>query len=415
MRKASLTAALLAAALTAVAPAALAQTSDLAKPTSSVEIVLDASKGMPVAGAKKAIVRAARSLPEGTPVGLRVYGAKVASKGSAACADSQGLVPVAPVDPAAVAKALRPVKPVGARSPVALALTRAAKDMPAAGARTLILIGGHADDCSPPPGCQTVTGSRQPLRVDAIGLAIDPAGRRDLQCTARRSGGVYADAADSRALEPVLAAALARATRDRRSLGAPLAGALDESQGTTAKPGEYVDSIAPDTERWYHVPVPPGQVLSASATLVAPPTGDVSAPGSSLTLDAFGAGQVSGTVAGSGATSTATNLFAFDPSKTTTISVTARPTQAGNSVRVALHDSPDKQLAQKLGDRSLPVELLFRLSPAGAGHPKPPAATSTSTSAHDVSWPAAIGGLVACALVVFAALAFVRPRRKEEA
>jgi Ca-activated chloride channel family protein len=407
---------LLAAALTAVAPAALAQTSDLAKPTSSVEIVLEASKGMQVAGAKKAIVRAARSLPEGTPLGLRVYGAK-AAKGSAACADSQGLVPVAPVDPAAIAKALRPVKPVGARSPVALALTRAAKDMPPAGARTLILIGGHADDCSPPPDCQTVTGSRQPLRVDTIGLAIDPAGRRDLQCTARRSGGVYADAADGRALEPVLEAALARATRDRRSLGAPLAGALDESQGTTAKPGAYVDSIAPDTERWYHVPVPPGQVLSASATLVAPPTGDMSAPGSSLTLDAFGAGQASGTVAGSGATSTATNLFAFDPSKTITISVTARPTQAGNSVRVALHDSPDKQLAQKLGDRSLPVELLFRLSPAGAPHPKPPAAasTSTGTSAHDVSWPAAIGGLVACALIVFAALALVRPRRKEEA
>jgi hypothetical protein len=32
-----------------------------------------------------------------------------------------------------------------------------------------------------------------------------------------------------------------------------------------------------------------------------------------------------------------------------------------------------------------------------------------------VSWPAAIGGLVVCALIEFAALALVRPRRKEEA
>jgi Ca-activated chloride channel homolog len=371
----------------AAAPTAAAQTGDLTRPHSSVLIVLDSSRAMGrerLATARRAIARAVHGLPRGTPVGLRVYGAKApASRRAAACVDSQALVPVAPADSAAMASALERLKPSGL-SPVALALSRGAKDLPPTGDRTIVLVAGSGERCAPPTPCQTLTpgSARTPVRVDAVGLEVNAAGRRSLQCTARGTGGVYSDAATPDALAPELEATLGRATRDRRSLGTPLAGALDEQHGTPAKPGEYIDSIAPDSERWYHVSLPAGRRLAAAATLVAPPSGDVSAPGSSLSLDAFGSGARAGTLAGNDATATATNLFAFDPSRTITVSIEAQPSQTGNSVRVALHDSPDKQLAQKLHGRSLVVELLFSLFPAnGAERPQPapavPAASAT--------------------------------------
>jgi Ca-activated chloride channel homolog len=395
---------LLAGALTACAlaapPAAVAQTSDLAKPRSSVLIVLDSSRAMGrerLATAKRAIAHAVHGLPRGTPVGLRVYGAKApASRRGSACTDSQGLVPVTPADSAVMTSEFQRLKPTGL-SPVALALSRGAKDLPPTGERTIVLVAGSADSCAPPLPCQTVTlgSAKPPVRVDAIGFEVRAAGRRSLQCAARGTGGVYADAATPDALAPELEAALGRATRDRRSLGRPLAGALDEQHGTPAKPGSYIDSIAPDSERWYHVSIPAGRRLAAAATLVAPPSGDVSAPGSSLSLDAFGSGAQAGALAGSDATATATNLFAFDPSRTITVSIGAQPSAAGNSVRVALHDSPDKQLAQKLHGRSLAVELLFSFVPAnGAALPQPdpeaPAAPIVGgTSFNDA---AALGG-----------------------
>ena len=382
----------------ALAPGvAAAQTGDLSKPHSSLEIVLDSSKAMGrtrLAAARGSIVQAVHGLPAGTPVGLRLYGG-----GNGSCSDSRGTVPVSAADSSAMRAALKGVKPVGA-APLSLGVARAAKDLPAAGERTVVLIAGGPDSCAPPPSaCQTATAAS--LRVDVIGVEVNAAGRRALQCTARASGGVYRDAATPTALGPELQAALARSTRDRRSLGKPVAGGVEQSQATPVSTGEYLDSISPDSERWYRVQVPPGHLLTAAATLVAPPTGDVSAPGSSLTVDAFGHGV---------RTNTASNLFAFDPSRTVTVNVSAK---SGNSVRVSLHDSPDKQLAQKLHGRALALELLFRLPPAPPAR-APARRTLARASTGDVSWGAAIAAGVACALIAFATAGFARRPVKAE-
>lgn len=388
-QKGVLTACALTACALAVAPGAAAQTSDLVKPRSSVLIVLDSSQAMGherLVAARRAIVRAVRALPEDTPVGVRVYGGKASAKDhAAACSDSRALVPVAPADPGAVQSALKNLKPTGL-SPVSLAILRGAKDLPPSGSPTIVLVGGSADDCGPPPDCLTITGPRQPVRVDTIGFQADAAGRRGLQCAARRNGGVYSDAASADALEPELEAALGRATRDRRSLGKPLAGGIAESQATPAKFGTYVDSIAPDTERWYTVPVPSGRALSIAATVVAPPTGDVSAPGSSLGLSSSSASSNGATMAGTTTVApTASNLFAFDPSRSVTASMTAPPSQTPNSVRVVLHDSPDKQLAQKLHGRSLALELLFGPVPQTAQTPTAPGPVVGGASFNDAA------------------------------
>jgi Ca-activated chloride channel family protein len=389
VRKATQKGVLLAIALMALAPGAAAQTSDLVKPRSSVLIVLDSSQAMGrerLAVAKRAVVRAVRALPEGTPVGLRVYGGKASAKDhAAACSDSRALLPVAPADADAMQSELKDLKPAGL-SPVSLAILRGAKDLPPTGSPTIVLVGSGADDCAPPPECQTITGARQPVRVDAIGFQTDAAGRRGLQCAARRNGGIYSDAASADALEPELEAALGRATRDRRSLGKPLAGGIAESQATFAKPGTYVDSIAPDTERWYTVPVPGGRALSIAATIVAPPTGDMSAPGSSLGLSATSASSNGSTIAGATTNApTVSNLFAFDPSRSVTASMTAPKADTPNSVRVVLHDSPDKQLAQKLHGRSLALELLFGPPPPTTQTPATPGPIVGGMSFNDAA------------------------------
>jgi hypothetical protein len=110
---------------------------------------------------------------------------------------------------------------------------------------------------------------------------------------------------------------------------------------------------------------------------------------------------------------TASNLFAFDQSRTVTVNFAAPALHGKVDVRVALHDSPDKQLAQKLAGRSLALELLFRLVPAGTA-PPPAAPTPPHRSAHDVTWGAAVAALVACALIAFATAGFAPVRVKSE-
>jgi hypothetical protein len=352
-------------ALAAGTPAA-AQTPQLTPPQSSVVVVLDASKAMrgkQLAAAKRAVAAARRALPHGTPVAVIV-------RSRASCPG------------------------------------RAARGLPSAGDRTIVLVAAAADDCTTPPPCRSLTlGSAEPpARVDAIGLAVDPGARRQLQCAAQFTGGVYRDAASATAFEHELRTMLERATRDRRPLGHELAGGLRQSEATSTRPGEYTDAIDPDSERWYAIDVPSRDTLSVAATLAAPPAGDVSAVGSSLELQLL---DPSLKAAG---TATATNLFAYQPDRNLTLDSSVTNSRPGiYRVHVALRDSPDKQLETKLGGRALPLELVFEVNPPVAAAPPPP--STKAPKAADVSWPAAAGAALGCGLLVLAGVAFL-PRRK---
>ena len=91
------------------APAAGAQTTDT---RNRAVIVLDASKSMNddagnggtrLDAAKKAVGTLVDRLPEGVPLGLRVYGSKVSEASRAeGCRDTELTVPVGPLDKAAL-------------------------------------------------------------------------------------------------------------------------------------------------------------------------------------------------------------------------------------------------------------------------------------------------------------------------
>ena len=92
-------------ALLAVPAAARAQTTDT---RNRALIVLDASKSMNedagnggtrLDAAKQAFDELVRRLPEGAPIGLRVYGSKGAEVSKAqACKDTELTIPVGPLD-----------------------------------------------------------------------------------------------------------------------------------------------------------------------------------------------------------------------------------------------------------------------------------------------------------------------------
>ena len=368
MGKAALRGALLVALCAiACAPAASAQTNALPTPSSSVVIVLDSSsamRGTKLRAAKAAVRAARRAVPAGTPMQVRRY------RGHA-----NGVAPCSPEE-------------------LAGAPTRRA---------TLVLVEAGAPGCSSGSTCLVAT-PRSGARMDVIGLEVSPADRRALQCAAAAAGGIYRDARTPAALRPELVAAVQRATRDRRSLGSQLAGGLEQQQATPVRPGQYVDSIAPDGERWYAARVPPGGTLSVAATVIAPPGRDMSAPGSSLELGGSGG-------AGAFSAITATDLFSFESDGTATVQTAAPLTPGSYSVRVALHDSPDRQLARRLHGSALPLELAFNAGPARRKHlPRARPALIRAVRKRDVSWGAGLGSFAGTALIAFVIAA--RARRK---
>ena len=115
---------LLLAALLAVPAVARAQTSDT---RNRALIVLDASKSMNedagnggtrLDAAKKAVGTLVDRLPEGVPLGLRVYGSKVSEVSRAeGCQDTELTVPVGPLDKSALTSTVNALQGKG-RTPI---------------------------------------------------------------------------------------------------------------------------------------------------------------------------------------------------------------------------------------------------------------------------------------------------------
>ncbi|WP_127782286.1 VWA domain-containing protein [Rhodococcus sp. X156] len=164
-------------------------------------VVLDVSGSMAAPGqggaalieqARTAVSSTVAALPAGSQVGLRVYGSTVGSEESnkaAGCQDSRLLVPVGPVNPAAINAALGSVQPSG-WTPIGLALQQGAKDLPSTGPRTIVLVSDGLDTCAPPDPCEVarqLSADGVPVTVEAIGFNLpagDPATRLAASCSA---------------------------------------------------------------------------------------------------------------------------------------------------------------------------------------------------------------------------------------
>ncbi len=164
-------------------------------------LVLDSSGSMkePAGGgstkidaARAALTRVAEELPDDAEVGVRVFGAEVFSRRDAgACTDTQNVVPVGPLDRAALTEAVAAYRPYG-ETPIGNALRGAARDLGPAAAgeqRTIVLLSDGEPTCAPDP-CKVardLTRQGIDLSINVVGLDVSGPARKALQCGALMS------------------------------------------------------------------------------------------------------------------------------------------------------------------------------------------------------------------------------------
>ena len=244
-------------------------------------IVLDGSKSMNedagnggtrLDAAKQAVGTLLDRLPAGVPLGLRVYGAKVAETSrEEACKDTELVVPVGPLDKEALRSRVQALTGKG-RTPIGDSLLAVGDDFGAAeGRRTVILVSDGGDNCAPPDPCKAareVSKQGIDLSISVVGLQVNERVRRQLECIAKAGGGTYVDVQDADELADELAAALSRAFRSYEPAGTKVTGGPANRQPAVLQAGLFQDAIAPGETRWYAVDVPEGRRLLASVSAI---------------------------------------------------------------------------------------------------------------------------------------------------
>ncbi|MFC3884375.1 VWA domain-containing protein [Bacillus songklensis] len=178
----------------------------------NVEIILDASGSMAgkVSGktkmelAKEAIRDFASSLPQGTKVGLRVYGHKGSNEDkdkALSCQSSELVYSVSTYNEQQLQSALASFQPTG-WTPVAKSLEEAGKDLGEfqgeQNKNIIYLVSDGIETCggNPVEAAKQLRESGIAPVVNVIGFDVDDEGQKQLQKVASASGGTYASVAN---------------------------------------------------------------------------------------------------------------------------------------------------------------------------------------------------------------------------
>jgi Ca-activated chloride channel family protein len=263
------------------APGAVAQSPD-ERP--SVLLVLDASRSMRApagdgSGSRMAAARAAvdevvDTVPEEAPLGLRVYGARVAGQGRAkACADTELVAPVQAGGRDALRARVAALEGRG-RTPIGRSLLATPDDFPDDARRhQVILVSDGLDNCAPPSPCgaaRRVARRGVSLSISVVGFALDEPSRRQMRCIARVGGGTYVDAGDTDKLREELLAAFARAFRGYEPSGTPVEGGPDLAAAPRLGAGLYQGELRAGASQTFAVDVAAAERLFAAGTLIVP-------------------------------------------------------------------------------------------------------------------------------------------------
>jgi hypothetical protein len=263
--------------------AAPARAQDPDEPPPALLLIMDSSGSMngpagggqtKIAAAKAALDGVVESLPEGSRVGLRVYGHRVSNAPAdkpRGCKDTQLIVPVGPLRPNQMKARVASFDARG-WTPIGESLRRGADDLKGEeGERTIVLVSDGIDTCAPPPPCEVakrIVKQGIDLRIDTVGFQVDARARRELRCIARVGKGTYVDAGSADELADDLAQISLRALRRYETSGTAIQGGTTEAAAAPIASGQYVDSIRPGEERWYSVALEQGQILDATVTVV---------------------------------------------------------------------------------------------------------------------------------------------------
>ncbi|MDO5710758.1 MAG: VWA domain-containing protein, partial [Micrococcales bacterium] len=241
-----------------------------------IMLILDASGSMArrtsdgstsMEAAQDALANALETIPEGTPVGLRVFGSRVDGLGRPtpqACRDTRVVQPIAPLDRRQMTTAIFSFDPLG-ESPIARSIAAAVDDLGTAGRRSILLVSDGAESCAPDP-CRAVADARAAgvdVRIDAVGLRVQDRARDQLRCIAAATNGSYSEARTDSEVGTTLRAALQRLGAERTSGAAGTAAASKARAATTR------GAPAADDAGGAATPASPASAASTSRTVSA--------------------------------------------------------------------------------------------------------------------------------------------------
>jgi Ca-activated chloride channel homolog len=186
----------------------------------NVEIILDASGSMAqnagnntkMESAKEEILNFVKELPEGTKVGMRVYGHKGSNADSdkeLSCKSSEIVYPINTYETAKFQAALDQVKPTG-WTPISLALKEAQKDLSKFNGENntnivyLVSDGIETCDQDPVEAAKDLYDSNLNPIINVIGFNVDGEGQRQLKEIADTTEGIYSNVEDQAGLNAEL-------------------------------------------------------------------------------------------------------------------------------------------------------------------------------------------------------------------
>lgn len=234
----------------------------------------DPSGGSKMDAAKKALTGVVDDLPKDADVGLRVYGAKEegGKPTKAACADTQLVAPIKPLDKSGLKKTIKGFTAKG-ETPIAHSLEKGLDDLGTKGKRNIVLVSDGEESCSPDPcpAVKKLVKDGVDLQIDTVGFGVEGKTRTQLECIAEAGQGTYYDAEDADELTTSLAKVSQRAIRGFTVDGDPITTTASEAKAPTVKPGRYTDTISvSDEARHVKLKRTPGSTVTLS--LVARPS-----------------------------------------------------------------------------------------------------------------------------------------------
>lgn len=186
----------------------------------NVEVILDASGSMAqdaggqtkMKAAKEEITKFVKNLPEGTKVGLRVYGHKGSNADSdkeLSCKSSDILYPIDNYDSTKFNQSLDKVKPTG-WTPISLALNDAKNDLSRfngdKNTNIVYLVSDGIETCDQDPveAAKELYNSDLTPIINVIGFNVDGEGQRQLKDIADETNGIYSNVEDQAGLKTEL-------------------------------------------------------------------------------------------------------------------------------------------------------------------------------------------------------------------
>jgi Ca-activated chloride channel homolog len=257
-------------------PAAAAPGEELAP----IMLVLDASGSMAKAApggtkmtaAKLAVHTLVDTMPADARMGLTIYGASTGSSAGekpAGCKDVKVVLPVGPIDKAAITAAADAAQPHG-YTPIGQALRTAADALPKEGPRAVVLVSDGEDTCAPPDPCEVAKELAKQgveLRVHTVGYQVDAKAKAQLTCIAQATGGTYTNVPDASALGQALTRVTSSAVRNYQPAGTPVTGTPTLADAPVVTPGGYLDTLGFVRKRYYAVDIPEGYTAYFAATV----------------------------------------------------------------------------------------------------------------------------------------------------